>query len=295
MQDQLSSSCDLVARHARGDRTESAINGLTLLQAIKPSPAASGVLEPRLCIVLQGAKQVTINGQTYRYDSASYFVASVAVPASGCVSEASADSPYLAVSMPVDQATIGELMDELPDPPPTSPRGFAVNTVTAPLLGALHGLLELLDMPQDIPVLAQARHRELLYRLLQNDDGQLRQIAREDSRLSRIHRAIGRLRAHYDETIRIEDLADLAGMSRASFHRHFKAATSMSPLQFQKTLRLQEARRLLRDASSAQTSAHRVGYESASQFSRDYARLFGLPPARDAARLRARPAEQINA
>jgi len=295
MQDKLSPLRDLVARHARGDRTESAITGLTLLQAIKPSPAASGVLEPRLCIVLQGAKQVIINGETYRYDSASYFVASVAVPASGCVSEASADSPYLAVSMPVDRAAMGELLDELPDPLPASPRGFAVNTVTAPLLGALHGLLELLDTPQDIPVLTQTRHRELLYRLLQNDDGQLRQIAREDSRLSRVHRAIGRLRAHYDETIRIEDLADLAGMSRASFHRHFKAATSMSPLQFQKTLRLQEARRLLRDASSAQTSAHRVGYESASQFSRDYARLFGLPPARDAARLRARPTEEIDA
>lgn len=294
MQDQLSPLRNLVARHARGDRTESAIAGLTLLQASKPSPAASGVLEPRLCIVLQGAKQVTIGGETYRYDSASYFVASVAVPASGCVSEASADSPYLAVSMPVDRAAMAELLDELPDQLPTSPRGFAVNTVTAPLLGALHALLGLLDMPQDIPVLAQARHRELLYRLLQNDDGQLRQIAQEDSRLSRIHRVIGWLRAHYDEAMRIDELSDLAGMSRASFHRHFKAATSMSPLQFQKTLRLQEARRLLRDASSAQMSAHRVGYESASQFSRDYARLFGLPPARDAARLRSRPAEQIN-
>jgi AraC-like DNA-binding protein len=295
MQDQLSPLRDLVARHARGDRTESAVTGLTLLRATDPSPAVSGVLEPRLCIVLQGAKQVTINGETYRYDPASYFVASVALPASGCVSEASADAPYLAVSMAVDRAAIGALLDELPDQLPASPRGFAVNTVTAPLLGALHRLLELLDMPQDIPALAQARHRELLYRLLQNDDGQLREIAREDSRLSRIHRAIGWLRAHYDETIRIDELADLAGMSRASFHRHFKAATSMSPLQFQKTLRLQEARRLLRDASSAQMSAHRVGYESASQFSRDYARLFGLPPARDAARLRGRPTEQIDA
>ncbi|WP_084578964.1 AraC family transcriptional regulator [Sphingomonas azotifigens] len=295
MQEQLCPLRDLVARHARGDRTESAIAGLTLLRATEPSPAASGVLEPRLCIVLQGAKQVTINGETYRYDPASYFVASVAVPASGCVSDASADAPYLAVSVAVDRAAIGALLDELPDQLPASPRGFAVNTVTAPLLGALRGLLELLDMPQDIPVLGQARHRELLYRLLQNDDGQLRQIAREVSRLSRIHRAIGWLRAHYDETIRIDELADLAGMSRASFHRHFKAATSMSPLQFQKTLRLQEARRLLRDTGSAQMSAHRVGYESASQFSRDYARLFGLPPARDAARLRARPAEQIDA
>ena len=294
MQDQLSPLRDLVARHARGERTDSAVTGLTLLRATDPSPTVSGVLEPHLCFVLQGAKQVTINGETYRYDPASYFVASVALPASGCVSEASADAPYLAVGMAVDRAAIGALLDELPDQLPASPRGFAVNTVTAPLLGALHRLLELLDMPQDIPALAQARHRELLYRLLQNDDGQLREIAREDSRLSRIHRAIGWLRAHYDETIRIEELANLAGMSRASFHRHFKAATSMSPLQFQKTLRLQEARRLLRDASSAQMSAHRVGYESASQFSRDYARLFGLPPARDAARLRGRRTEQID-
>jgi len=295
MQDRLSLLRDIVARHARGDRTESAVTGLTLLHSTEPSLAASGVLEPRLCIVLQGAKQVTINGETYRYDPASYFVASVAIPANGCVNEASLALPYLAVSMALDRATLSALLDELPDQLPASPRGFAVNTVTAPLLGALHGLLELLDRPQDIPVLEQTRRRELLYRLLQNDDGQLRQIAREDSRLSRIHRAIGWLRAHYDETIRIDELADLAGMSRASFHRHFKAATSMSPLQFQKTLRLQEARRLLRDASSAQMSAHRVGYESASQFSRDYARLFGMPPARDAARLRAQPTEQSDA
>ncbi|WP_313539268.1 AraC family transcriptional regulator [Sphingomonas sp.] len=195
--------------------------------------------------------------------------------------------------MTVDRATIGALLDELPDPSPASTRGFAIHGVTAPLLDALHRLLELLDTPQDIPALGQARYRELMYRLLQNDDGQLRQIAQEDSRLSRIHRAIGWLRSHYDQALCIDDLADRAGMSRASFYRHFKAATSMSPLQFQKILRLQEARRLLRQASSAQTSAHRVGYESASQFSRDYARLFGLPPARDAARLRAVSSDPI--
>jgi len=287
MQQDLASLRSLVGRHARGARTETAIAGLALLQAIAPTPPVSGIVEPRLCVVLQGAKLVTIGGESLRYDAASYFIASVAIPAAGCVSEASATRPYLAVSTSIDRAVLASLLTELPPQRTLATRGFAVNAVTPTLLTTLTRLLELLDSPADIAVLAPALQRELLYRLLQNDhSGQLRQIAQDDSRLSRVHRAIGWIRSHYAAPLSIEQLSDIAGMSRASLHRHFKAATTMSPLQYQKTLRLQEARRLLLERGNAQLSAHLVGYESASQFSRDYSRLFGLPPARDAARLR---------
>jgi AraC-like DNA-binding protein len=287
MHEQLTALRSLVRRHARGARTQTAIPGLALLQAIAPTPPMSGLFEPRICVVLQGAKRVTIGAESLRYDAASYFIASVAIPASGCVSEASPGVPYLAISTPVDRAIVASLLSELPPRPQTPTRGFGVNAVTPALLVSLARLLALLDAPEDIAVLAPALQRELLYRLIQNDhDGQLRQIAQEDSRLSRVHRAIGWIRSHYDAPLSIDHLAGVAGMSRASFHRHFKTATAMSPLQYQKTLRLQEARRFLLERGNAQLSAHLVGYESASQFSRDYTRLFGLPPARDAARLR---------
>lgn len=162
--------------------------------------------------------------------------------------------------------------------------------MTSDLLGSVRRLIELLDAPDDIAVLAPIVRRELLYRLLRSDaGGTLHQIARTDSRLSRIQRAIQWIRSHFDKALSVDALADLAGMSRASFHRHFKAATAMSPLQYQKALRLQEARRMLIQRADAQGTAHRVGYESASQFSREYARMFGLPPARDAERMRGLP------
>ncbi len=166
-------------------------------------------------------------------------------------------------------------------------RGFGVSAVTPDLLDAWARLIALLDTPDDIPVLAPIHEREILYRLLKGPQGGvLRQIVRTDSRLSRVRQAIVWIRAHFDEMLRVEDLAERAGMSPASFHRHFKAVTAMSPLQYQKTLRLQEARRLLIASGGAARAAHMVGYESASQFSREYARMFGAPPHRDAGRLR---------
>lgn len=159
--------------------------------------------------------------------------------------------------------------------------------VTVELLEAWDHLLALLDNPADIPFLAAAREREVLYRLLQGAHGPiLRQVGREDSQLSRVRRAIAWIRRNFDQPLRTEALAGVAGMSVSSFHRHFKAATAMSPLQYQKTLRLQAARRLLTTNTDAARAAYAVGYESASQFSREYARLFGAPPGRDAERLR---------
>jgi AraC-like DNA-binding protein len=291
MQEQLHRLRALVDRHAHAARTDTPIDGLTLLRASAPGAAATGVFEPRVCVVLQGAKLVTIGSETFRYDPASYFVVSVAVPASGGVAEATRAEPYLAVSLVIDRTEVAALLADLPEHDPLSERGFGVSAVTPALLDALGRVVDLLDNPEDVPILAPMLRRELLYRLLQNDDGQLRRIAQEDSSAARIARAVGWIRANYDQPLRIDNLARIVGMSRASLHRHFRAVTTMSPLHYQKTLRLQEGRRLLRELGSAQSSAHRVGYASASQFSRDYARLFGVPPARDAARLRHLPPE----
>jgi len=253
-------------------------------ETTKPNP---GVYQPMLCVVLQGAKQVMIGNQVLRYDPASYFVGSIELPVSGCVIEASPAEPYIALSLALDMECLTSLLAEVPDQPVADTAGFAVSAVTAPLLDAWARLIGLLDTPADIPVLAPLLEREILYRLLQGPQGGLiRQAARADSRLAQVRQAIGWIRAHYDRPIRIEALAELAGMSMASFHRHFRAATAMSPLQYQKSLRLQEARRLLIAKADASRAGYAVGYESASQFSREYARMFGAPPARDAVRLR---------
>jgi transcriptional regulator GlxA family with amidase domain len=168
-----------------------------------------------------------------------------------------------------------------------APSSFGVGAVTPDLLDAWLRLLRLLDAPADVPVLAPLFEREILYRLLQGPQGAvLRQIALADSRLSQIRRAIAWIRDNFDRPMRVEALAEISGMSAASFHRHFKSATAMSPLQYQKTLRLQQARRLLIANQDASQAGFAVGYESASQFSREYARLFGSPPMRDAVRLR---------
>lgn len=273
-------------RHVTAPLCDTAMPGLKLSSTTLPTKPVSTIYQPMICFVLQGAKQVAIGDQLLRYDTASYFIASVEVAASGCVIEASAAEPYLAFSLAIDPSMLAALITELPDSSERATAGFAVSKVTPALLETCARLLALLDAPSDIPVLAPMLQRELLYRLLLGEQGEvLRQIARADSRLSQIQRAMAWIRRHYDSPLRIEALAEMAGMSRASFHRHFKAATAMSPLQYQKAFRLQEARRLL-SQGDAQRAAYSVGYESASQFSREYTRMFGLPPRRDAERLR---------
>jgi AraC-like DNA-binding protein len=242
-----------------------------------------------LCIVLQGAKEVTIGERLLRYDPASYFIGTLELPACGCVVMASPQAPYLSVSLGLHREGLAALIAELPPGarPEAGSAGFGVSAVTPQLLEPCLRLLRLLDAPADIPVLAPMLEREILYRLLQGPQGGLlRQVARSDSRLSQVRAAIGWIKTHFDQPLRIEHLAELAGMSAASFHRHFKAATAMSPLQYQKSLRLQQARKLLIANQDAARTAYAVGYESASQFSREYARLFGAPPTRDAVRLR---------
>ena len=290
MQETLTNLSALALRHAAGRLTYTAIPRVAISTGTAATRPVPVLYEPMLCLVLQGAKEVLIGERRLRYDPATMFIATLELPVSGCVIEASASAPYIGVTLALDRDTLAELLPELPGPAgpgDTETAGFAVSPVTPALLEPWQRLLRLLDTPEDIPVLAPLAEREILYRLLQGPQGSvLRQVARGDGRLARIRRALGWIRAHYDQKLRIETLTELAGMSTASFHRHFKAATAMSPLQYQKSLRLQQARRLLIADPDAARAGYAVGYESASQFSREYARLFGAPPSRDAVRLR---------
>lgn len=288
MQDLLDAMCARVLRHTDGMRLETTVPRVGIGVSARAGAPVQTVYEPMACLVLQGAKQVLIGDRVLRYDASNCFVASLELPSTGCVIEAAGDAPYVVTSLLLDRALLAELLADLPATAPAPPMpAFGVAPVTPALLEAWGRLLELLDAPGEVPVLAALREREVLYRLLQGAHGpMLRQVAREDSRMSQVRRAIEWIRRHFDRPIRTETLAGIAAMSVPTFHRHFRAATAMSPLQYQKALRLQAARRLLATSGEAGRAAYAVGYESASQFSRDYARAFGTPPARDAERLR---------
>jgi AraC-like DNA-binding protein len=287
MFEQLTLLRALAARHAGGQSKETPIPRVAIHRGCGPTQNSSALFEPKLCLVLQGAKQIMIGDQLLYYDSANYFIASVELPATGRIIEASPERPYLGLTLTLDWQNLAALIADTTERRETPGMGFCVSPVTPQLLDAWLRLMQLLETPDDIAVLAPLCEREILYRLLQGPQGGvLRQIVKADSRLAQIRRAAAWIRENFDQTLRIETLAALSGMSAASFHRHFKAATAMSPLQYQKTLRLQAARRLLIADADATRAAYAVGYESASQFSREYARMFGAPPARDALRLR---------
>jgi AraC-like DNA-binding protein len=293
MQDRLDDMARRVMRHTDGIARETPVPRLAIGTSRQPTALASGVYRPMACLILQGAKQVMIGDQLLRYDPACCFIASLELPATGRVLEASPACPFVAISLYLDHGALADLLPLMPEPDDAARAAFGVMPVTPELLVAWDQLLALLDAPQDVAVLAPLREREVLYRLLAGPQGaMLRQIVRADSALSQVRRAIDWIHAHYDEKVRVDDLAAMAGMSLPSFHRHFKAATAMSPLQFHKTVRLQAARRLLSLSADASRAAFTVGYESASQFSREYTRLFGTPPSRDAARLRAGDVER---
>lgn len=283
----------LVRRHL-GETSPEGVGPVTLpgLQIIASSGVTEAqqlVYEPMLCLILDGAKNTTLGAETHPYRAGQYLVVSADLPVSGQVIAA----PYLAVGIPLDPAVIADLMmeagDALPEAPPV--RALAVSDMDDDLIDAVIRLVRLLDRPQEAPVLAPLIRRELMWRLLAGERADMmRQIGAEGGRLSQVRRAIRWLRVHYAEPMRIERLAEVAGMSETSLHRHFKAVTAMSPLQYQKQIRLQEARNLLlsrgRDVAGI---GFTVGYDSPSQFSREYARLFGRPPGRDLERLRADP------
>ena len=275
----------------QGDPLVTAIPGLSLYQRIEPTQPASGMYEPSLCLIAQGAKRVLLGDDAYVYDANHFLITSVGLPTVWQIIEASREKPCLGLVLKLDQREISQLMVDSHLPPPRaqqSSRGMATGEVTLPLLTAFQRLLDLLAEPQDIPILAPIIQREISYRLLVGDQGaRLRQMASAGSQSHQIARAIDWLQGNFTRPLRIDDLATQVNMSTSTFHHHFRALTAMSPLQYQKWLRLNEARRLmLTERLDAASAAFKVGYESSSQFSREYSRLFGAPPLRDITSLR---------
>ena len=282
----------LLARFAGSDGLhKTAIPALSIYRSSAPNQPACGLYEPALTVVAQGAKQVMLAGEAYVYDQAHYLVTSVDLPVVSQVIQASAAQPCFCFTYALDARRIADLMAEMEPPKSraaTVERGLSVSPLSAPLLDAMLRLARLLNSPRDIPVLAPLIEREVLYRLLSGEQGpRLRRIAMTGSQTHQVARAVDWIQKHYMRPLRVEELAHTVNMSVSSLHHHFKALTAMSPLQYQKLLRLSEARRLMltemRDAASA---AHEVGYESPSQFSREYSRFYGLPPLRHVAQLR---------
>jgi len=273
------------------ERNDTVVPGLSLFRREEPTAPDGGIYEPGICMVAQGSKRVILGNETYVYDAQHYLITSVHLPTIVQILEASREKPYLGLMLKLDPRELSQLMADSSLPPPRtqqSSRGMATGKVTLPLLTAFHRLIDLLDEPSDIPILSPIIQREIIYRLLVGDQGaRLRQIASAGSQSHRIARAIDWLKSNYAKPLRIGDLAAQAGMSGSTFHHHFRSMTALSPLQYQKRLRLQEARRLmLAERVDAANAAFQVGYESPSQFSREYNRLFGAPPARDITNLR---------
>lgn len=264
--------------------------GLHLIASTGVTDAQQVVYEPMVCLILEGAKSTTLGRESYPYRAGQYLVVSEDLPVSGRVIQA----PYLAVGVPLDPVMIAELLMEIEGAvPETAPvRGLAVSEMDDDLIDTVIRLVRLMDRPEQAPVLGPMIRRELAWRLLVGErSGMMRQLAASDGRSAQVKRAIRWLRQNYAEPMRIERLAEVAGMSETSLHRHFKAVTAMSPLQYQKQIRLQEARhRLLSQGRDVAGVGFAVGYDSPSQFSREYARLFGRPPGRDLERLKADPA-----
>jgi AraC-like DNA-binding protein len=290
MTDDLAPHLDIALRHAPPGLTVTPIPRLDLCVGQGSTDKAPCLYRSMICFILQGSKRVAINDNFLSYDSADYLISALDLPLIGQILDAGARQPYVAVSLVLEPALVAELAATMPQIPENDSRriGIAINPMTAALRDTLLRLLSLLDTPTDIPVLAPMVERELLYRLLQGPQGRLlRQIAQPEGPLGRIRRAVGWIRDNHNTQLRIEALCDASGMSRASLHRHFVAMTGLSPIQYQKQLRLQEARQLLLTGEhSASDVAFAVGYESASQFSREYLRQFGAPPARDARQIR---------
>lgn len=281
----------LIGKQTRADGScPTQIRGLTLFRHAKPTPPVNVMYEPALCVIAQGSKHVMFGGREYRYDADKYLLITADVPATARIVAASAEKPYLGLRLALDPLEVGEVVAELGARQQPSPAAsaLAVRSIDTLLLEAVTRLVALLDNAIDVQILAPLVRREITYRLLIGQEGQrLRQIIAGNHQGQRITHALRWLKAHYEEPLRIESLAKQAGMSTSALHHHFKAVTALSPLQYQKRLRLVEARRLmLGESLDAAEASFRVGYESPTQFSREYRRLFGAPPRRDIEALR---------
>jgi AraC-like DNA-binding protein len=278
-----------VARHiTRTGMKGTPVQRLSLFRADEPTVPLPAVYDASLCLIAQGSKRVSLGDRSLVYDATHYLLVSVDLPLVGHVTEASAAAPYLCCKIDIDQAALADLILAAGGRAPKADLpALAVYRSDDDLVDAAIRLVRLLERPEDIPTLAPLIEREILYRLLTGPHGAaLRYMAVADSHLNQVSRAIALIRNGFDRQLRIGDIAAAAGMSPSSLHEHFKAVTRMTPLEYQKQLRLQEARRLmLSEGTTAGSAGFAVGYDSASQFNREYARLFGAPPRRDIERL----------
>ena len=280
-----------IARAIREDGTVEPLEGLHLNRSSSPTELGHGVSEPAFCVIAQGSKEILLGDNRYRYDPAHYLITTAALPVAVRITEASKERPYLGLVLRLDPTLVGSVMVEAGHP---ATRGHGavqaidVSLLDVGLLDATVRLVRLLESPTEARFLAPLVKREIVYRLLTGEQGgRLSHVAALGGSTHRIVEAIERLRKDFDQPLRIEDIARELGMSVSGFHHHFKAVTAMSPLQFQKQLRLQEARRLmLGEDLDAASAGYRVGYGDASHFTREYKRLFGAPPMRDVERLR---------
>lgn len=282
----------LVERFSNGDGIHaSAVPGLHCIRLSAPHQQLPTVYQPSFCVIVQGAKQVLLEDEIYRYAPPQFLAVSVDLPLVGQVLEASADAPYLCLAIDIDARQIADLIAHAGSAPALrgqTPRGLFVGELDDETQDTVLRLARLLATPRDIPVLAPLLVREFHFRLLNGAYGApIAQMAMAGSSTYKIGHVIRHIKTQLAEPMRVEELASLANMSRSSFHQQFKAVTALSPLQYQKRLRLTEARQiLLAEQADAATAAYRVGYQSVSQFSREYARMFGAPPIRDVASLR---------
>jgi AraC-like DNA-binding protein len=281
-----------MARAVRRDGTVQPQQGLNLSRFAGVTELHHGFYEPCFCVIAQGAKTLTLGGETFRYDPARYMIATVGVPMTAQVVEASPDRPYLGLRLELDPAVVASVMVESGLAQQRGDgggvRAVDVSHLDADLLDATVRLVRLIERPDQYRALAPLVVREIVYRLLTGAQGsRMRHLAAVGGQAHRMVRAVAKLRENFDKPLRIERVAKALGMSTSGFHAHFKAVTAMSPLQFQKSLRLQEARRLmLGEHLDAAEAGYRVGYEDPAYFSRDYKRHFGEPPMRDVERMR---------
>jgi len=268
-----------------------AVPGLTLFRRTTPTACYRATYEPSLTVFVQGRKRIDLGGEQYDCEAGSFLLSSIDVPVQSQIVEASEELPLLSMLLRLDMATVREVLscDDLPESPAASQRrGVAVGQVTAGLLSACGRLIDLLHAPEDIPFLSHLLQREIVYRVLRTPQAvRLRAIATSGDLSGRTARAIAWLRANFAKPLHIEELANVAKMGVSTLHHQFRSLTAMSPLQYQKQLRFQTARqRMLMDGLDATSAAYEVGYESVSQFSREYSRFFGQPPMRDVKALR---------
>ena len=280
---------EIITRHApETGMYDTMLPCLSLFRADRPTLPIPSVYDASLCLIAQGAKRVSLGDHSLVYDASSYLVVSVDLPLTGHIIEANPQAPYLCCKVDLDLSALADLIVAEPKEQRFGAYpALAVYPSDPDLIDAACRLVKLLEQPQAIPALAPLIEREIVYRLLNGPHGPtLRHMAVAGSHLNQISRAIAQIRGRFREQLRIREIAAAAGMSESSFHEHFKAVTRLTPLEYQKQLRLQEARRMmLLEGASAGAAGYAVGYDSPSQFSREYRRLFGAPPRQDVDRM----------